>query len=78
MELDTDRLILELPGLSEVEARRLAWLVAEALGSMDAPGADSAMDRLRVRVSLHPGDGLASTAQRIARDVCAALTRSSS
>ena len=47
MDLDIGRVILELPGLSESEARHLAWLVGEALGAMDAPGAAIVAHRLR-------------------------------
>lgn len=78
MDLDVDRLILELPGLSEAEARRLALLVADALASLDTPGAARVVDRLRVPVPLHPGEALPATAERIARGVVEALTRSSS
>jgi hypothetical protein len=78
MDLEVDRLILELPGLSEDEASRLAWLLAEALRSLDAPGAAIAVDRLRVRLPLHPGEALPATAQRIARELLVALGRRSS
>jgi hypothetical protein len=78
MDLDVDRLILEFPGLSEAEARHLAGLVAVALASMDTPAAALVVDRLRVPVPLRPGEPLPATAERIARGVVSALTRSSS
>lgn len=77
MDVDIDRLILELPGLPEAEAKRLVRLVAEALASADSPGAALATDRLRVSLPLHPGDSLPSAAQRIARELLTALARSS-
>jgi hypothetical protein len=78
MDLDIDRLILELPDLPAGEAQRLARLVAECLASAEAPGAALRFDRLRVSLPLHPRDSLPATAQRIAGAVLGALARSSS
>ena len=71
---DIDRLTLELAGLSEAEARRLAWLVAEALASRARRARPIAVDRLRVPPAARPGEALDGdgAADRCAR-CCGAL-----
>jgi hypothetical protein len=49
-----DHLVLELPGLSEPEARHLAWLVSEAVRSMDAPAAALALEHLEATARATP------------------------
>jgi hypothetical protein len=49
MEFDVDRLVRDLPGLSAPEVRHLAWLVTQALTSMDGPRAALAVERLGVQ-----------------------------
>jgi hypothetical protein len=46
LEVDVERLVRDLPGLSGAEAGHLAWLVAQALRSMDGPRAALAVERL--------------------------------
>jgi len=46
MVFDIDRWVMDLPGLSGAEAGHLAWLVAQALRSMDGPRAALAVQRL--------------------------------
>jgi hypothetical protein len=46
MEFDIERWVRDLPGLSGPEAGHLAWLVAQALRSMDGPQAALAVERL--------------------------------
>jgi hypothetical protein len=76
MELHVDRLTLDAPELGEADGRRLARLVAEQLAAANPPGAPLSTDRLRLSVTLRPGDSLRSMAERIAAELLQALRRS--
>lgn len=60
-----DRLSLKVGGITEAQGRRLAQLVGEHLaGTPPAGGGDASA--MRLRLEAQPGEGLESTAQRIA------------
>jgi len=73
--IHVDRLTLKLEGLSERDGRRLALLVAEALGTA---GLTEPVIRGALQVRLEPraGEGLDALARRIAADVLRELGRS--
>jgi hypothetical protein len=77
MNLHVDRLTLRAGDLSEADARRLPWLIAERLAASNMSGASTAIDHLRVNISRLPDEPLEATAQRLVIEMLDALARSS-
>ena len=60
-DVSVDRLVLDLPGLSEAEARELASLVGEGLSS----AGPIHRDRLSIQIDRAPGEPTGRLAARI-------------
>jgi len=75
MNLQVDRLALRISGIPEVDGRRLAQLVGDALATATPPATDGTVDALRVSVETRPGEALESTARRIAAELLRVLVR---
>ena len=60
-QVRVDRLVLDIPGLSQAEARELAALVGEGLSS----AGPAHLDRLSIQITRLPGESPSRLAARI-------------
>jgi hypothetical protein len=72
--VNIERLTLRAGSMSESEARRLAELVALALGRLPKPPQSVDAAKLSVDVPPQPGRGVAEIADAVAAAIAAALT----
>jgi hypothetical protein len=75
-ELTIDRLSLRLSGLSELDGRHLARLIAEKLASTSLPEWDAGYDQMTSSVVAQPGASVHSLAEQIVSEVVRQLDRS--
>jgi hypothetical protein len=71
-----DRLILQVPGLSAADGRRLALLVARGLGTAGAAGGGRDLPAVRLDLAAPPGAGVDELARRIVAAVLDQIGRS--
>jgi hypothetical protein len=71
--IDVDRLTLHAGAMSEADARRLAGLVALALGRLPLPPRPVDVGRLSIDVPSQTGRGMAEIADAVAAAIEAAL-----
>jgi hypothetical protein len=78
--ISVDRLTLNVPGMSEAEAERLARAVAEALRGWPAPARELRVDRVKAAVDVpdHGSEATETLAARIAAAVMRAALKETS
>ena len=74
-ETAIDRLILEVPGLSESDGRRLALLVGHGLGAVGAAGAGRDIPTLRLDLVAKPNAGPDELARQILEELVRQVRR---
>ncbi len=73
--LSIDRLILDVPGLSESDGRRLVRKVADGLGAARFAGEGLEIPSLRLDLRPRPGEGVDDLAGRIVAEFARQVRR---
>jgi hypothetical protein len=74
-EVSIDRLVLQAPGLSEAEGRKLGVLVARGLGALGAIGGGREIPELRLDLQAAPTEGVDKLARHIVAEVARQIAR---
>ena len=75
-EIQIDRVILELSGLSEAEGTHLAALVARGLAAASFPAGSSAQSTFRLELEAAPSGNLDIVSEHIVREIVRQLAQS--